>query len=143
MDDKDIMNPEIYEIKPDDWEVLEDNESISYRLLAYKLSSWSEDTHLIVNVNKENKTVIINWNSKDFVFPSHKAFFRFDDDLPDNLDCKSTEDKLSSIVLDSDYVYESLLNHKLLIVRASLEKSKTTRVFNISKFAEVVKSNLY
>lgn len=139
MDDKDIMNPEIYEIKPDNWEVLEDNESISYRLLAYKLSSWSEDTHLIVNVNKENKTVIINWNSKDFVFPSHKAFFRFDDDLPDNLDCKSTEDKLSSIVLDSDYVYESLLNHKLLIVRASLEKSKTTRVFNISKFAEVVK----
>lgn len=139
MDDKDIMNPEIYEIKPDEWEVLEDNESISYRLLAYKLSSWSEDTHLIVNVNKENKTVIINWNSKDFVFPSHKAFFRFDDDLPDNLDCKSTEDKLSSIVLDSDYVYESLLNHKLLIVRASLEKSKTTRVFNISKFAEVVK----
>ena len=138
MDDKDIMNPEIYEIKPDEWEVLEDDESISYRLLAYKLSSWSEDTHLIVNVNKENKTVIINWNSKDFVFPSHKAFFRFDDDLPDNLDCKSTEDKLSSIVLDSDYVYESLLNHKLLIVRASLEKSKTTRVFNISKFAEVV-----
>lgn len=138
MDDKDIMNPEIYEIKPDNWEVLEDNESISYRLLAYKLSSWSEDTHLIVNVNKENKTVIINWNSKDFVFPYHKAFFRFDDDLPDNLDCKSTEDKLSSIVLDSDYVYESLLNHKLLIVRASLEKSKTTRVFNISKFAEVV-----
>lgn len=139
MDDKDIMNPEIYEIKPDEWEVLEDNESISYRLLAYKLSSWSEDTHLIINVNKENKTVIINWNSKDFVFPSHKAFFRFDDDLPDNLDCKSTEDKLSSIVLDSDYVYESLLNHKLLIVRASLEKSKTTRVFNISKFAEVVR----
>ena len=139
MDDKDIMNPEIYEIKPDNWEVLEDNESISYRLLAYKLSSWSEDTHLIVNVNKENKTVIINWNSKDCVFPSHKAFFRFDDDLPDNLDCKSTEDKLSSIVLDSDYVYESLLNHKLLIVRASLEKSKTTRVFNISKFAEVVR----
>ncbi|WP_297286052.1 hypothetical protein [uncultured Brachyspira sp.] len=139
MDDKDIMNPEIYEIKPDDWEVLEDDESISYRLLAYKLSSWSEDTHLIVNVNKENKIVIINWNSKDFVFPSHKAFFRFDDDLPDNLDCKSTEDKLSSIVLDSDYVYESLLNHKLLIVRASLEKSKTTRVFNISKFAEVVR----
>lgn len=138
MDDKDIMNPEIYEIKPDNWEVLEDDESISYRLLAYKLSSWSEDTHLIINVNKENKTVIINWNSKDFVFPSHKAFFRFDDDLPDNLDCKSTEDKLSSIVLDSDYVYESLLNHKLLIVRASLEKSKTTRVFNISKFAEVV-----
>ena len=139
MDDKDIMNPEIYEIKPDNWEVIENDNNISYRLLAYKLSSWSEDTHLIINVNKENKTVIINWNSKDFVFPSHKAFFRFDDDLPDNLDCKSTEDKLSSIVLDSDYVYESLLNHKLLIVRASLEKSKTTRVFNISKFAEVVK----
>ena len=141
MDDKDIMNPEIYEIKPDNWEVLEDNESISYRLLAYKLSSWSEDTHLIVNVNKENKTVIINWNSKDFVFPYHKAFFRFDDDLPDNLDCKSTEDRLSSIVLDSNYVYESLLNHKLLIIRASLEKSKTTRVFNISKFREVIKNN--
>ncbi|MEI0593278.1 hypothetical protein R4K52_07235 [Brachyspira pilosicoli] len=141
MDDKDIMNPEIYEIKPDEWEVVEDDKNIGYRLLAYKLSSWSEDTHLIVNINKEskNKTIIINWNSKDFVFPSHKAFFRFDDDLPDNLDCKATEDKLSSIVLDSNYVYDSLLNHKLLIVRASLEKSKTTRVFNISKFAEVVR----
>lgn len=141
MDDKDIMNPEIYEIKPDEWEVLEDDKNISYKLLAYKLSSWSEDTHLIVNINKENKTIIINWNSKDFVFPSHKAFFRFDDDLPDNLDCKATEDKLSSIVLDSNYVYESLLNHKLLIIRASLEKSKTTRVFNISKFREVIKNN--
>lgn len=141
MDDKDIMNPEIYEIKPDEWEVLEDDKNISYKLLAYKLSSWSEDTHLIVNINKENKTIIINWNSKDFVFSSHKAFFRFDDDLPDNLDCKATEDKLSSIVLDSNYVYESLLNHKLLIIRASLEKSKTTRVFNISKFREVIKNN--
>lgn len=141
MDDKDIMNPEIYEIKPDEWEVLEDDKNISYKLLAYKLSSWSEDTHLIVNINKENKTIIINWNSKDFVFLSHKAFFRFDDDLPDNLDCKATEDKLSSIVLDSNYVYESLLNHKLLIIRASLEKSKTTRVFNISKFREVIKNN--
>ncbi|TXJ46545.1 hypothetical protein [Brachyspira pilosicoli] len=141
MDDKDIMNPEIYEIKPDEWEVLEDDKNISYKLLAYKLSSWSEDTHLIVNINKENKTIIINWNSKDFVFASHKTFFRFDDDLPDNLDCKATEDKLSSIVLDSDYVYESLLNHKLLIIRASLEKSKTTRVFNISKFREVIKNN--
>ena len=143
MDDKDIMNPEIYEIKPDEWEVLEDNKNISYKLLDYKLSSWSEDTHLIVSVNKENqdKTIIINWNSKDFVFASHKAFLRFDDDLPDNLDCKATEDRLSSIVLDSNYVYESLLNHKLLIIRASLEKSKTTRVFNISKFREVIKNN--
>ncbi|MEI0580556.1 hypothetical protein [Brachyspira pilosicoli] len=142
MDDKDIMNPEIYEIKPDSWEVIEDDKNISYRLLAYKLSSWSEDTHLIINVNKENKnkTIIINWNSKDFVFASHKTFFRFDDDLPDNLDCKATEDKLSSIVLDGDYVYESLLNHRLLIIRASLEKSKTTRVFNISKFRELIKN---
>ena len=141
MNDKDIMNPEIYEIKPYDWEVVEDDKNISYRLLAYKLSSWSEDTHLIVNVNKENKDkiIIINWNSKDFVFASHKAFFRFDDDLPDNLECKATEDKLSSIVLDSNYVYESLLNHKILIIRASLEKSKTTRVFNISKFIEVIR----
>ena len=142
MDDKDIINPEIYEIKPDSWEVIEDDKNISYRLLAYKLSSWSEDTHLIINVNKENKnkTIIINWNSKDFVFASHKTFFRFDDDLPDNLDCKATEDKLSSIVLDGDYVYESLLNHRLLIIRASLEKSKTTRVFNISKFRELIKN---
>ena len=142
MDDKDIMNPEIYEIKPDSWEVIEDDKNISYRLLAYKLSSWSEDTHLIINVNKENKnkTIIINCNSKDFVFASHKTFFRFDDDLPDNLDCKATEDKLSSIVLDGDYVYESLLNHRLLIIRASLEKSKTTRVFNISKFRELIKN---
>ena len=141
MDDKDIMNPEIYEIKPDDWEIMENDKNISYRLLAYKLSSWSEDTHLIVNVDKENKnkTIIINWNSKDFVFASHKTFFRFDNDLPDNLDCKAAEDKLSSIVLDSDYVYDSLINHKLLIIRASLEKSKTTRVFNISKFRELIK----
>ena len=36
MDDKDIMNPEIYEIKPDEWEVVEDDKNIGYRLLAYK-----------------------------------------------------------------------------------------------------------
>ncbi|MBW5410608.1 hypothetical protein E6A50_09535, partial [Brachyspira hampsonii] len=85
MDDKDIMDPNVYQIKQCDWEVLENDNYYIYRLLAYKLSSWSEDTYLIVKVNKENKSkeVIIDWNSKDFVFAEHKTFFRFDNDLPD------------------------------------------------------------
>ncbi|MDO6993470.1 hypothetical protein Q5M87_05540 [Brachyspira innocens] len=141
MDDKDIMDPSVYQIKQSDWEVLESDYYYIYKLLAYKLSSWSEDTYLIVKVNKENnnKEIIIDWNSKDFVFAQHKTFFRFDNDLPDNLDCKASEDKLSSIVLKPDYVYDNLLNADMLIIRASLEKSKTTRMFDVSKFRNIVK----
>ena len=50
------------------------------------------------------------------------------------------EDKKSSIIIDADYVYYNLLDYNLLIVRSSLEKSKTTRIFDISKFREVVKN---
>lgn len=141
MDDKDIMDPSVYQIKQSDWEVLEDDNYYIYKLLAYKLSSWSEDTYLIVKVNKENnnKEIIIDWNSKDFVFAHHKTFFRFDNDLPDNLDCKASEDRLSSIVLKPDYVYDNLLDADMLIIRASLEKSKTTRMFDVSKFKDIVK----
>ncbi|WP_157153014.1 hypothetical protein [Brachyspira murdochii] len=141
MDDKDIMDPNVYQIKKNDWEVLEDDNFYIYKLLAYKLSSWSEDTYLIVKVNKENnnKEIIIDWNSKDFVFAQHKTFFRFDNDLPDNLECKASEDKLSSIVLKPDYVYDNFLDADMLIVRASLEKSKTTRMFDVSKFKDIVR----
>ena len=141
MDDKDIMDPNVYQIKKNDWEVLENDNFYIYKLLAYKLSSWSEDTYLIVKVNKENnnKEIVIDWNSKDFVFAHHKTFFRFDNDLPDNLDCKASEDRLSSIVLKPDYVYDNLLDADMLIVRASLEKSKTTRMFDVSKFKDIVK----
>ncbi|WP_304331881.1 hypothetical protein [Brachyspira innocens] len=141
MDDKDIMDPSVYQIKQSDWEVLENDHYYIYKLLAYKLSSWSEDTYLIVKVNKENnnKEIVIDWNSKDFVFAHHKTFFRFDNDLPDNLDCKASEDRLSSIVLKPDYVYDNLLDADMLIIRASLEKSKTTRMFDVSKFRNIVK----
>ncbi|WP_295163626.1 hypothetical protein [uncultured Brachyspira sp.] len=142
MNDKDIMDPNVYQIKKNDWEVINTENEAIYKILAYKLSSWSENTYLIVKVNKKNnyKSIIIDWNSKDFVFSTHKTFFRFDNDLPDNLECKSTDDKLSSIVLDSDYIYNNLLNSNMLIVRASLEKSKTTRMFDISKFKDIVKN---
>ncbi|MEI0525369.1 hypothetical protein R4K54_05515 [Brachyspira murdochii] len=141
MDDKDIMDPNVYQIKKNDWEVLEDDNYYIYKLLAYKLSSWSEDTYLIVKLNKVNnsKEIIIDWNSKDFVFAQHKTFFRFDNDLPDNLECKASEDKLSSIVLKPDYVYDNLLDADMLIVRASLEKSKTTRMFDVSNFKDIVR----
>ncbi|MEI0446897.1 hypothetical protein R4K89_06885 [Brachyspira intermedia] len=143
MDDKDIMDPNVYQIKENDWKVEESGNIITYKLLAYKLSSWSEDTYLVVKVNKENnsKEIIIDWNSKDFVFAEHKAFFRFDDDLPDNLDCKASENKLSSIVLKPDYVYDNLLDCNMLIIRASLEKSKTTRMFDVSKFKDIIKKH--
>lgn len=142
MDDKDIMDPNVYQIKENDWKVEESGNIITYKLLAYKLSSWSEDTYLVVKVNKENnsKEIIIDWNSKDFVFSTHKTFFRFDNDLPDNLECKASEDRLSSIVLDSNYVYDNLIDSDMLIIRASLEKSKTTRMFDVSKFREVIKN---
>ena len=56
MDDKDIMDPNVYQIKENDWKVEESGNIIIYKLLAYKLSSWSEDTYLIVKVNKKNNT---------------------------------------------------------------------------------------
>ncbi|MEI0603749.1 hypothetical protein R4K55_05965 [Brachyspira alvinipulli] len=142
MDDKDIMDPRVYQIKGNEWEIIDSSNIITYRLLAYKLSSWSEDTYLTIKVNKENKNkeVIIDWNSKDFVFSTHKTFFRFDNDLPDNLECKASEDRLSSIVLDSNYVYDNLIDSDMLIIRASLEKSKTTRMFDVSKFREAIKN---
>lgn len=139
MDDKDIMDPNVYQLKNNDWEVIKTDEGIIYKLLAYKLSSWSEDTYLIIKINKEDKEVIIDWNSADFVFENHKTFFRFDNDLPDNLECKSSNDKKSSIVLDADYVYDSLTKANMLIIRASLEKSKTTRMFDVSKFKDLLK----
>ena len=139
MDDKDIMDPNVYQLKNNDWEVIKTDECTIYKLLAYKLSSWSEDTYLIIKLNKEDKEVIIDWNSADFVFEKHKMFFRFDNDLPDNLDCKASEDKKSSIVLDADYVYDSLTKANMLIIRASLEKSKTTRMFDVSKFKDLIK----
>ncbi|WP_300369810.1 hypothetical protein [Brachyspira sp.] len=141
MDDKDIMDPNVYQIKKNDWKVEENDKTITYKLLAYKLSSWSEDTYLVINVDKQNNTkeIIIDWNSKDFVFSEHKTFFRFDEDFPDNLDCKADEKRLSSIVLKSDYVYDSILNSNMLIIRASLEKSKTTRMFDVSKFKDIAK----
>ena len=80
----------------------------------------------------------MNWD--DLVFETHKTFFKFDNELPDNLDCKASEDKKSSIIIDADYVYYNLLDYNLLIVRSSLEKSKTTRIFDISKFREVIKN---
>lgn len=142
MDDKDIMDSNVYQIKENDWKIEENDKTITYKLLAYKLSSWSEDTYLVVKTNKENnsKEIIIDWNSKDFVFAQHKAFFRFDDDLPDNLDCKASDNRLSSIILNPDYVYDNLLNCSMLIIRASLEKSKTTRMFDVSKFRNIVKN---
>ncbi len=107
MNDKDIMDPNVYQIKKNDWEVINTENEAIYKILAYKLSSWSENTYLIVKVNKKNnyKSIIIDWNSKDFVFSTH-----------------------------------NLLNSNMLIVRASLEKSKTTRMFDISKFKDIVKN---
>ncbi len=52
MDDKDIMDPSVYQIKGNEWEIIDSSNIITYRLLAYKLSSWSEDTYLTIKVNK-------------------------------------------------------------------------------------------
>jgi len=141
MKDKDIMSAEVYQIKNDEWQVMSDGDYITLRLPAYKLSSWSEDSYLTVIMNGDLtvKEIIVDWNSSDFTLHNHKTFFRFDDDLPDNLECMANADRTGSIVLESAYVYENLLKRNLLIVRASLKKSKTTRMFDVSKFRDVVK----
>ena len=141
MIDKDIMDSEVYKIKQNNWEIINNDNNIILKLLAYKLSTWGEDTYLIVNIDKKNnnKNIIINWNSADFVFNTHKLFCRFDNDLPDNLDCKATENNKSSIIEKSDYFYNNLINSNMLIIRASLEKSKTTRMFDVSKFRDAIK----
>lgn len=140
MDDKDIMDPNVYQMKNNDWEIINYNNITVYKLLSYKLSSWSEDTYLIVKINKnDNKIeIIIDWNSSDFVFDTHKAFIRFDENLPDNLDCKASENRKSSIILNADYIYNNLIDSNMMIIRASLEKSKTTRIFNVSKFKNLI-----
>ena len=140
MKDKDIMDLEVYKIKNNDWQILNEGKNIILKLSAYKLSSWGDDSYLKIIINKElkTKTIIIEWNSSDLVFETHKTFFKFDNELPDNLDCLASNDKKSSIIIDTDFVYDNLLKYNILIVRSSLQKSKTTRIFDISKFRDVV-----
>lgn len=141
MKDKDIMDLEVYKIKNNDWQIANEGKNIILKLSAYKLSSWGDDSYLKVIFKKElkTKTIIIEWNSSDLVFETHKTFFKFDDELPDNLDCLASEDKKSSIIIDTDFVYDNLLKSNILIVRSSLQKSKTTRIFDISKFRDIIK----
>ena len=140
MKDKDIMDLEVYKIKNNDWQIANEGKNIILKLSAYKLSSWGDDSYLKIIIKKElkTKTIIIEWNSSDLVFETHKTFFKFDNELPDNLDCLASDDKKSSIIIDTDFVYDNLLKYNILIVRSSLQKSKTTRVFDISKFRDVV-----
>ena len=141
MKDKDIMDLEVYKIKNNDWQIVNEGKNIILKLSAYKLSSWGDDSYLKIIIKKELKTkiIIIEWNSSDLVFETHKTFFKFDNELPDNLDCLASNDKKSSIIIDTDFVYDNLLKYNILIVRSSLQKSKTTRIFDISKFREVIK----
>ena len=141
MKDKDIMDLEVYKIKNNDWQIVNEGKNIILKLSAYKLSSWGDDSYLKIIIKKElkTKTIIIEWNSSDLVFETHKTFFKFDNELPDNLDCLASDDKKSSIIIDTDFVYDNLLKYNILIVRSSLQKSKTTRIFDISKFRDVVK----
>ena len=141
MKDKDIMDLEVYKIKNNDWQIANEGKNIILKLSAYKLSSWGDDSYLKIIIKKElkTKTIIIEWNSSDLVFETHKTFFKFDNELPDNLDCLASDDKKSSIIIDTDFVYDNLLKYNILIVRSSLQKSKTTRMFDISKFRDVVK----
>lgn len=140
MKDKDIMDLEVYKIKNNDWQIINEGKNIILKLPAYKLSSWGDDSYLKVILKKELKTkiIIIEWNSSDLVFETHKTFFKFDEELPDNLDCLASDDKKSSIIIDTDFVYDNLLKYNILIVRSSLQKSKTTRIFDISKFRDTV-----
>ena len=140
MKDKDIMDLEVYKIKNNDWQITNEEKNIILKLSAYKLSSWGDDSYLKIVIKKELKTKIITieWNSSDLVFENHKTFFKFDDELPDNLDCLASDDKKSSIIIDTDFVYNNLVEHNILIVRSSLQKSKTTRIFDISKFRDVI-----
>lgn len=141
MKDKDIMDMEVYKIKNNLWQISNQEKDIVLKLPSYKLSSWGDDSFLKVIINKDakRKEIIIDWNSSDFVFENHKTFFKFDRELPDNLNCKASEDKKSSVIIDADYIYDNLLNHNILIVRSTLEKSKTTRIFDIVKFKETIK----
>lgn len=141
MKDKDIMDMEVYKIKNNLWQISNQEKDIVLKLPSYKLSSWGDDSFLKVIINKDakRKEIIIDWNSSDFVFENHKTFFKFDGELPDNLNCKASEDKKSSVIIDADYIYDNLLNHNILIVRSTLEKSKTTRIFDIVKFKETIK----
>lgn len=140
MKDKDIMDIEIYSIKNNDWQITDEEKNIVLKLPAYKLSSWVDDSYLKVMIEKESKkkNIIIEWNSSDLVFENHKIFFKFGNELPDNLDCKASADKKSSIIIDSDFVYNNLLEYNILIVRSSLQKSKTTRIFDIVKFRNAI-----
>ena len=140
MKDKDIMDLEVYKIKNNDWQIANEGKNIILKLSAYKLSSWGDDSYLKIIIKKElkTKTIIIEWNSSDLVFETHKTFFKFDSELPDNLDCLASDDKKSSIIIDTDFVYDNLLKYNILIVRSSLQKSKTTRIFDISKFKDTI-----
>ena len=140
MKDKDIMDLEVYKIKNNDWQIANEGKNIILKLSAYKLSSWGDDSYLKIIIKKElkTKTIIIEWNSSDLVFETHKTFFKFDNELPDNLDCLASDDKKSSIIIDTDFVYDNLLKYNILIVRSSLQKSKTTRIFDISKFKDTI-----
>ena len=140
MKDKDIMDLEVYKIKNNDWQIVNEGKNIILKLSAYKLSSWGDDSYLKIIIKKElkTKTIIIEWNSSDLVFETHKTFFKFDNELPDNLDCLASDDKKSSIIIDTDFVYDNLLKYNILIVRSSLQKSKTTRIFDISKFKDTI-----
>ena len=140
MKDKDIMDLEVYKIKNNDWQIENEGKNIILKLSAYKLSSWGDDSYLKIIIKKElkTKTIIIEWNSSDLVFETHKTFFKFDNELPDNLDCLASDDKKSSIIIDTDFVYDNLLKYNILIVRSSLQKSKTTRIFDISKFRDTI-----
>ena len=140
MKDKDIMDLEVYKIKNNYWQIANEGKNIILKLSAYKLSSWGDDSYLKIIIKKElkTKTIIIEWNSSDLVFETHKTFFKFDNELPDNLDCLASDDKKSSIIIDTDFVYDNLLKYNILIVRSSLQKSKTTRIFDISKFKDTI-----
>ena len=52
MKDKDIMDIEVYQIKSNKWQIINEEKNIILKLLAYKLSSWADDTYLKVIINK-------------------------------------------------------------------------------------------
>lgn len=147
MKDKDIMNPDIYEIKTSKWVITSiDSASkdkiITFKLPSYRLSTWSEESYLIVEITNGKVDVRIDWNSGDHVFDIHKVFFCFDSSLPDVLECKKSPDAKCSIITDTSCLLKGILSSKILIARSSLEKSKTTRLFNVSEFKEISKEYL-
>ena len=56
MKDKDIMDLEVYKIKNNDWQIINEGKNIILKLSAYKLSSWGDDSYLKIIINKELKT---------------------------------------------------------------------------------------